>query len=43
MKVAKPECHHDEVDHLLFIEPMAKKTMPVRPVEIANEFLVTTK
>ena len=36
-KVAKPECHHEEVDHLLFTEPMAKKTMPVSTIESVSE------
>ena len=41
--VMRPEYHHDEVDHLLFIEPMAKKTMPVSTIEIVSEPPVPNK
>ena len=35
--VVKPECHHEEVDHLLFSEPIAKKTIAVSATDSASE------
>src|SRR5438046_643325 len=36
--VDNPDRHHDTVDHLLLIEPMMKKTKPVRTTETRNAF-----
>jgi hypothetical protein len=36
-RVVRPECHHEDVDHLLFIDPMAKNTTAVNASEIENE------
>lgn len=41
--VETPERHQDEVDHLLFIDPIAKKTTPVIVTEIASECSVPSR
>ena len=41
--VVKPECNHDDVDHLLFMEPIAKKTIPVRITDNLNDCSTSNK
>ncbi len=41
--VVNPERHHEEVDHLLFIEPIAKKTTPVIIADSVSEFWLLNK
>jgi hypothetical protein len=43
ISVVRPECHHDAVDHLLFIEPITKKTIPVMMTESVSECAVPVK
>ena len=42
-RVVTLECHQDEVDHLLLIDPMATKTMPVSSTERASAYSVSNK
>src|ERR1041385_4728769 len=37
-RVEIPDRHHDAVDHMLFTEPMMKKTTPVRAIETMKAF-----
>ena len=41
--VVKPEYHHEVVDHLLFTEPMTKKTIPVNSTDKVSECSVPNK